>query len=96
VTVNGGQETSLLLPCFTLHAVSSFKSKGFYYTARDLRNHSYAAEEVFDAGTLARLRSNDSLYYFREAFSVYFGACFTICHLKPVAARSFNLIRVKR
>jgi hypothetical protein len=54
----------------------------------DFRANSYAAEDVFDSTQLQNIRTNTTLFYFKESYSIFFGTCFTVCYLKNVTGRT--------
>jgi hypothetical protein len=72
-----------LLPCLTLYALPAYRSKGFYYTNRSFVENTFNIEDIFDEQTLKELR-NKTLYHVTETNSLFYGRCFTICHLKQV------------
>ena len=89
IAVRYRRKESDLLPCFTVHSFSAFKSKGFYYTEEDIKKNSLKAEDIFDSETLQNITKNSSLYKLTEFYSIYYGTCFTICYQKRVTTFDF-------
>ncbi len=88
-------EKEKLLPCFTIHSFSSFNTKGFYYTNELIKNNSITVEDVFEPDTLKKLSKNESLFK-QTHFSIYFGTCFTFCHLQKMPVWSGVWLRMRR
>jgi len=56
-------------------------------TTEAVKNNSFSAEDVFDPQFLKTLK-NESLFWMKEFYSIYYGTCFTICSLEKVPARN--------
>ena len=95
VKLTKGDENKKILPCITIHSLSAFKTRGFFYTPEAIKNNSFSAEEVFDLQFLNTLR-NESQYWMKEFSSIYYGTCFTICYLKKVSARKNVALQLQR
>ena len=59
------------------------RSKGFYYTRQKFIENTFNIDDVFDKDTMEELK-NETLYEVTETNSLFYGRCFTICHLKKV------------
>jgi hypothetical protein len=49
-----GNDVHKLLPCFTVYPMESFKTKGFYYSRKQLQENAFSAADVFDKATRDR------------------------------------------
>ena len=79
--------TARPLHCFTIHDISGFKVRGFYYTNEMIKANSFKLEEFFGDTSLQMLRNASSMLTVKEHYSIFFGTCFTVCMDKPLAPR---------
>jgi hypothetical protein len=68
---------------------------GFYYTNELIKDNSITVEDVFEQQTLDKLSKNESLST-QNHFSIYFGTCFTFCHLKKMPVWSGVWLRMRK